>query len=138
MHNYQRDGHMNLGQESSPYYYPNSYDGPAPDKKFTPPSIDVQGMAARHEYPLGEIDFEQARDLYGRVMSDYDRSNLIKNITGHLGNAQKRIQLRQTALFYKTHPDYGTRIAQGLGLDIEEVKKRAAMTQGERVIATEK
>lgn len=138
MHNYQRDGHMNLGQESSPYYYPNSYDGPAPDKKFTPPSIDVQGMAARHEYPLGEIDFEQARDLYGRVMSDYDRSNLIKNITGHLGNAQKRIQLRQTALFYKTHPDYGTRIAQGLGLDIEEVKKLAAMTQGERVIATEK
>jgi len=136
MHNYQRDGHMNIKQESYPYYYPNSFDGPSPDKKFTPPSIDVQGMAGRHEYQLGDIDFVQAGDLYYNVLSDYDKGNLIKNIVGHLGNAKKRIQLRQTALFYKAHPDYGTRVAEGLKLDVNEIIKLANMSQEERVKAT--
>lgn len=137
MHNYQRDGHMNIGsQESVPNYYPNSFNGPAPDVKFTPPAIDVQGMAARHEYPLGDIDFVQAGALYSRAMSDYDRSNLISNIVGHIKNAQQRIQYRQCAIFYKAHPEYGTRVSEGLGLDLAKVKNLAAMSQEERVKAT--
>ena len=46
-------------------------------------------------------DFFQAGELYRRVINDQDRENLIGNILDHLGNAQKRIQLRQAALFYK-------------------------------------
>ena len=95
-------------------------------------------MAARHEYQLGNIDFVQAGDLYGKVMSDYDQANLVKNIAAHMGNAQRRIQLRQTALFYKAHEEYGTRVASALGLDVDEVKKLAAMSQDERVKATAK
>ena len=137
MHNYQRDGHMNIGsQESAPNYYPNSFNGPAPDAKFTPPAIDVQGMAARHEYPLGDIDFVQTGALYSRAMSDYDRSNLISTIVGHIKNAQQRIQYRQCAIFYKAHPEYGTRVAEGLKLDIAKIKNLAAMSQEERVKAT--
>lgn len=136
MHNYQRDGHMSIGNQSAPNYYPNSFNGPTPDAKFTPPSIDVQGMAARHEYPLGDIDFVQAGALYSRAMSDYDRTNLISNIVGHIKNAQKRIQYRQTAIFYKAHPEYGTRVAEGLGLDIPKVKELADMSQEDRVKAT--
>ncbi|WP_165024430.1 catalase [Dysgonomonas sp. ZJ279] len=137
MHNYQRDGSMNMGIENpAPNYYPNSFDGAQPDAKFTPPSIDVQGMAARHEYILGDIDFIQAGDLYGRVLSDYDKTNLINNIVGHIKNAQPRIQYRQTALFYKAHPEYGTRIANGLGIDIERVKQLASLSQEERIKAT--
>ena len=34
-------------------------------------------------------------------MTDQDRTKLIGNIVDHLGGAQKRIQLRQTALFFK-------------------------------------
>jgi hypothetical protein len=40
----------------------------------------------------------------------------IENIVDHLEKAQKRIQLRQTALFYKADSDYGRRVAEGLGL----------------------
>jgi len=69
-------------------------------------------------------------------MTDEDRAHLIGNIVGHLGGAQKRLQLRQTALFYKADADYGTRVAEGLGLDVEEVKRLAAMPQEERVCAT--
>jgi len=69
-------------------------------------------------------------------MSDEDRDHLIGNIVDHLGGAKKRIQLRQTAIFYKADPDYGRRVAEGLSLDIKEIKALASMTQEERVKAT--
>jgi len=55
-------------------------------------------------------------------MTEVDRDHLIGNIVDHLGGAKKEIQLRQTVLFYKVHPEYGTRVAEGLGLDVGEVK----------------
>jgi catalase len=69
-------------------------------------------------------------------MTDTDRDHLIGNIVTHLGGAHKRIQLRQTALFYKADPDYGTRVAKGLDLDLKEVERLAVMSQDERVKAT--
>lgn len=134
--NYQRDGAMNLRPSTGPNYYPNSFDGPTPDKKWATPPINVSGMAARHEYEVGDVDFVQAGDLYSKVLTDQEKTNLISNIVGHLSGAIKRIQLRQTALFYKAHEEYGRRVAEGLGLKIEEVKKLAAMSQEERVKAT--
>ena len=93
-------------------------------------------MAARHSYTLSDDDFVQAGELYRKVMTDMDRDHLIGNIVAHLGNAQKRIQLRQAALFYKADEDYGRRVAEGLGLDPGKVKALAAMPQAERVKAT--
>ena len=63
---------------------------------------------------------------------------MIDNITTHLGNAQKRIQLRQTAIFYKADVEYGRRVAEGIGLEIKEVEKLAEMSQEERATATAK
>jgi catalase len=45
--------------------------------------------------------------------------------------------LRQAAVFYKAHPEYGTRVAQGLKLDIKEVERLAKMSQEDRAKATE-
>jgi len=45
--------------------------------------------------------------------------------------------MRQTAVFFKAEPDYGRRVAEGLGLDVKEVKRLAAMSQEERAKATE-
>ncbi|MFH1675704.1 MAG: catalase [bacterium] len=135
---YQRDGLMRLDKNGGdgPNYWPNTFGGPDPDKEFTPPPVDISGMAARHAYELGDIDFVQPGALYRDVMTDFDREHLITNIVSHLGGAQKRIQLRQTALFYKVDKDYGERVAKGLGLNPGEVKKLAEMTQEERVRAT--
>ena len=69
-------------------------------------------------------------------MTDEDREHLIGNIVAHLGGAKKRLQLRQSALFYKVDPDYGTCVAEGLGLDVEEVKRLSEMSQAGRVEAT--
>ncbi len=135
-HTYQRDGVMNMYREGAPNYYPNTFDGPAPNSSYTPPPVDVSGMIDRHEYKLTDVDFIQAGELYGRVMTDNDRANLIKNIASHLKNAQKRLQLRQTALFYKAHPDYGTKLASALELELNKVIALAGMTQEDRVNAT--
>ena len=71
-------------------------------------------------------------------MTEEAREHLVGNIVAHLSGAQKRIQLRQTALFFKADPDYGSRVAKGLGLDIKEVERLAKMTKEERAKATEK
>ncbi len=138
MHNYQRDGFMRSDRNGggSANYWPNSLGGPQPDPVAMDPAFALTGMADRHVYALVDDDFVQAGDLYRNVMKDGDRANLVKNIVGHLKNALTRIQLRQAALFYKADPDYGARVAQGLGLELEDVKKLAAMSQEERVRAT--
>jgi catalase len=137
---YQRDGFMCFGDNGrdTPNYYPNSFGGPEPEPGVAEPEFDVSGTAGRHPYTLSDDDFFQAGELYRRVMTDEDRDHLIGNITSHLCNAQKRIQLRQTAIFYKADPDYGSRVAKGLGIDVTEVKRLAEMSQDERVKATQK
>jgi len=135
---YQRDGHMRFdgNQGGGPNYWPNSMGGPGPDITVAEPPIPLEGVAARHPQELTDDDFFQPGELFRRVMTDTDREHLIGNIVGHLCNAQKRIQLRQTALFYKADPAYGGGVAEGLGLDLDEVKRLAAMSQEERVKAT--
>jgi len=51
-------------------------------------------------------------------------------------SSYKCIQLRQTAIFYKTEPGYGRRVAQGLGLDMKEAERLAGMSQEDRAKAT--
>jgi len=136
--NYQRDGFMRLDDNGGdgPNYWPNSMGGPGPDASVAEPPIDLEGQAARHPQELTDDDFFQPGELYRRVMTETDREHLVGNIVAHLGRAQKRIQLRQTALFYKADPDYGRRVAKGLGLKLKEVERLAAMSQKERVRAT--
>ena len=136
--NYQRDGHMRFDRNAgdAPNYWPNSFGGPGPDPSVAEPPFPVSGHAGRHEQELTDDDFVQAGDLYRKVMTKEDRDHLIGNIVDHLGGAQKRIQLRQTAIFYKVDPEYGTRVAEGLGLDVKETERLAKMSQEERVKAT--
>ena len=135
---YQRDGPMrtdsNMG--GGPNYWPNSFNGPEPDISKKSPPFDVHGKADRHPYSYPNDDFVQAGNLYRDVMTDMDRDHLVGNIIDHLKGAQKRIQLRQTAIFYKSDPDYGLRIAEGLNLDKKKVESFANMTQEERAKAT--
>jgi catalase len=135
---YQRDGSMRTDANGGggPNYWPNSFHGPEPDISAKEPPIEILGQTDRYKYTHPNDDFVQPGNLYRDVMSDQDRKNLAGNIIGHLGGAQKRIQLRQTALFFKADQDYGRRVAKGLELDIKEVENLANMSHDERVKAT--
>ena len=136
--NYQRDGFMRPDGNGGPgpNYWPNSFDGPAPDASVADPALELTGPAARTAYAHESDDFAQAGALFRDVMTNEDRNHLISNIVGHLSGAQKRIQLRQCAVFFKADPEYGTRVAEGLGVDVAEVERLAAMSAEERAEAT--
>src|SRR5690606_35414238 len=138
VHTYQRDGFMRFDDNggAAPNYYPNSFGGPEPRKEYAPPPIPVAGEIGRFAYTHPNDDYVQAGDLYRKVMTEQDRTNLVGNIVAHLGNAQARIQLRQAAIFYKADEEYGTRVAEGLGLDVSTVRDLAEMSDEERVRAT--
>lgn len=135
---YQRDGFMRTDSNSGggPNYWPNSFNGPEPDISVKEPSIEISGIADRYKYSHPNDDFVQPGNLYRDVMKAQDRENLAGNICNHLGGAQKRIQLRQTALFFKADPDYGRHVAKGLKLDIKEIENLANMSDDERMKAT--
>jgi catalase len=137
--NYQRDGAMRSDSNggSAPNYSPNSFGGPASDPRAGDPPFQVSGRAARSEYDYPNDDFVQAGNLYRDVMTPQDRDHLVSNIVGHLGGAQKRIQLRQCAVFYKADPEYGARVAEGLGLETAEVARLAGLSAEARAAATE-
>jgi catalase len=136
---YQRDGFMRVDANAGggPNYWPNSFGGPGPDPTAGEPRFEISGQVGRHSFTHPNDDFVQAGTLYRKVMSDKDRDHLIGNIMDHLGKAQRRTQLRQTALFYKADLDYGRRVGEGIGLDVNEVKRLADMSHEERAKATE-
>jgi len=136
--NYQRDGTMRFDDNGGggPNYWPNSMGGPAPDASVAEPPFEVEGTADRHPRELTDDDFVQAGNLYRTVMTDTDRQHLVGNIAAHLSGAQKRIQRRQAALFFKADRDYGRNVAEALGLDVDDIAQLAAMSQEERVQAT--
>lgn len=136
---YQRDGYMNMDdpkENAQPNYYPNSLEGPEPDLSFAPPVMEVQAVIDRHTRPTEDVDFVQVGEFYRRVLDDVNKDHLISNLVGHMGPANPEIQYRQCALFYKAEPDYGTRVAEGLGLDVSRVKELSEMSQEDRVKAT--
>jgi len=136
---YQRDGFMRVDENGAggPNYWPNSFGGPGPDPGGAEPRFDLSGQAGRFPFTHPNDDFVQPGNLYRNVMDEAARERLVGNIVAHLGGAQKRIQMRQTALFSKTDADYGKRVAEGLGLDLKEIKRLAEMSQEERAGATE-
>ncbi|MGB7295591.1 MAG: catalase [Candidatus Aminicenantales bacterium] len=135
---YQRDGFMRTDANGGggPNYWPNSFGGPDPDPTKGEPPFEVSGLAARHPFTHPNDDFEQAGVLYRKVMTDTDRDHLVGNIVDHLKGAQKRIQMRQAAIFFKADSDYGRRVAEGIGLDVKDVERLAKMSQEERAKAT--
>lgn len=136
--NHQRDGAMRVDDNGlgRPNYWPNSFSPIAPEGKNEEPDIPLHGAGSRYEFAHKNDDFVQAGNLYRDVMTDEDRDSLITNIVGHMADIPIRIKLRQCAIFYLADKEYGERVASGLGLDLEYVRKLAGMTQEQRVAET--
>lgn len=120
--NHQRDGFMavNGNGGSAPNYGPNSFGGPVdrPDAAIAP--FQATGVVGRYRYQHPNDDYEQPGNLY-RLMTPDQKTRLVNNLVGHLGKARKDIQERQVVHFYRADPDYGLRVAKGLGLDVSKL-----------------
>ena len=117
VHTYHRDGAMRFDGNSgnAPNYETNSFDGPQEDPSYRQPPLPLEGAADRYEQRSGSDDFIQAGDLY-RLMTPDQQQRLIDNIVGSMASVPKEIQQRQVDHFTKADPEYGRRVAEGLGL----------------------
>lgn len=122
INNFQRDGFHSSNVQKGCNYEPNSFQPIKEDKSLYSTSR-IDGLVGRHDYKHPNNDYKQAGDLFSKVMNDTQRDNLINNLKGHLGGAKKFIQERQCKIFYRCHPDYGTRLAKALNLDLSIFEK---------------
>ncbi|MFD1038354.1 catalase [Virgibacillus byunsanensis] len=124
VNNYQRDGSMRVDGNAggSPNYEPNTLNGPMEDHSTKIDPFEVYGEADSVPYDSGD-HFTQAGDLY-RLMSSDEKERLIEAFVGHLKPVEKdEIKLLQIEHFYKADPEWGERIAKGLGLAVPESVK---------------
>lgn len=76
-----------------------------------------QTIVDRYDSTVDHDDYTQAGNLF-RMFDDDHRDRLATRIAGALGDATEEIQMRQLCHFLRADPDYGTRVAQKLGIQI--------------------
>ncbi|MEH7886282.1 catalase KatA [Bacillus sp. JJ1609] len=121
VNSYQRDGQMRFDGNGgkSVNYEPNSFGGPTEVNEHKQASFPVSGVAENVGYDHHD-HYTQAGDLY-RLMNDEERARLVANIVAAMKPVERDdIKLRQIGHFYKADPEYGTRIAAGLGLQVPQ------------------
>lgn len=119
VHNHQRDGAMAYGDNggASVYYEPNSFGGPKESPEHRTAPFEVSGQADSVAYDHDD-HYTQPGDLY-RLLSEDERARLVRNIVDSMRPVELvDIKLRQIGHFYKADPEFGTRIAEGLGLTV--------------------
>ena len=121
--NYQRDGLMRVDANggAAVNYEPNGYAGPTERPSAREAAIALAGVAARTDYPRRDLDFEQAGLLYAVLSSDA-RARLVANLAGHMHGVARDIQVRQVGHFLAANDEYGTRVAEALGIPVAEVR----------------
>ena len=106
-------------------YEPNSFGGPVADPRLREPPLRISGDADRYDHHDGNDDYSQAGALY-RLMNADQKAQLIGNLVGVLTAVPRHILLRQIGHFYKADADYGSRVADRLGVGIDEIIGKAA------------
>jgi catalase len=127
--NYQRDGSMRLDGNGggAPNYFPNSFDDIEADQRYKEPAQTMDSLVADWFDRNGEGDndhYTQAGDLFRKVFTDEERTTQVNNFLGSLKNVsgpkRELILNRQLCHFFRADPELGARIAQGLGIQIDE------------------
>ncbi|TWI54997.1 catalase [Pseudomonas duriflava] len=123
----QRDGfmayHVDAAGENPHVNYEPSTEGglkeaPKPKKDY---HQWVEGHLGRYQTIKTAADYKQAGERY-RTFEEWEREDLINNITADLKQCPENIQLRMIWHFWHCDPDYGQRLANGVGIDIEKAK----------------
>jgi catalase len=126
-HTNQRDGQMayyvdKAGQNPHVNYEPSIMGGlqeaPKPAKDY---HQWVEGHLGRYQTTRTGDDYKQAGERY-RTFQDWEREDLIKNLVADMKECPEAIRLRMVWHFWHCDEDYGCRVAQGAGIDLEQAK----------------
>ncbi|TLX60150.1 catalase [Stutzerimonas nosocomialis] len=121
----QRDGQMAFyvdtgGENPHVNYEPSSQGGlkesPYPGTEHTP---WVEGNLGRYQTVKTAADYTQAGERY-RTFEEWERDDLIANLVADMKACPEDIQLRMVWHFWHCDEDYGRRVAEGAGIDLEK------------------
>lgn len=97
---------------------PNSTGGlseaPRTGKDYTP---QVSAPVGRFQISPTN-DYKQAGERY-RAIEEWERDELISHLVANLSQCEKQIQQRMVWRFTQCDLEYGSRVAQGLGLSVD-------------------
>ncbi len=124
-----RDGQMayhvdgvNNGANPHINYEPTALGGPqeaAPSGKAHNPF--VSGNVVRQSISRTN-DFQQAGERW-RTFEKWEQDELVSNLVSALSQCAKITQLHMVSNLLKADEDYGTRVASGIGLSVDEVRR---------------
>jgi catalase len=128
VNDYHRDGFMRTDSNfgGAPAYTPNSYGWWAPQPDAAEPPLDLEGAMWRYDPKDDPTDdcFHSGGDLY-RIMTEEQKETLIGNTARNIAPCSETIKVRHAVHCYWADPDYGTRMAGALKLDLDTVKELA-------------
>ncbi|MEG0620097.1 MAG: catalase-related domain-containing protein, partial [Raoultibacter sp.] len=136
---FHRDGAMrtdgNFGETIG--YEPNSYGQWQQQSEAAEPPLDLFGPMDAWDPKDDPTDdcFYQPGDLY-RLMEEDKKAVLIANTAADIAPVTENIKLRHAAHCYKADVDYGTRLAEAMGVDAAKVAQLAELSHEELMAAT--
>lgn len=104
---------------SAPNNWPNTIaSAPKPSPAFADRAWELgQTVVDRFDSTQDHDDFTQPGNL-DRLFDDAHRERLTRRIAGALRGARREVQMLQLCQFFRADPDYGTRVALHLGIDV--------------------
>ncbi len=129
--NNSQDGSMNVGPRNSDVNYEPSISGGRSEESegFEYSRAPLAGTV-RQSRIVKTDDFRQAGDLY-RSFDEKMQANLVSNYAGDLGKVKDpQVKLRILSFLYQADPAYGSRVAEGVGASIDDVKRMVAANEG--------
>jgi catalase len=124
-HTNQRDGMMAYhvdrgGQNKHVNYEPSMMGGlqeaPKPAREY---HQWVEGHLGRYQTTRTTDDYKQAGDRY-RSFEDWERDDLIANMVADMKECPEPIALRMIWHWWHCDEDYGRRVAEGAGIDLQK------------------
>ncbi|KAB5592702.1 Vegetative incompatibility protein HET-E-1 [Ceratobasidium theobromae] len=131
--NFQRGGFMNfISQGARPNYQSSIQPLKYKKSKLTEKHESFVGAAVYDLSEITELDFEQPRALWQKVMSKDAQERFVHNVAGHLGGAKSaEIKARQLSVFAAVDQGLSDRIAKAMG--VAPVKPLQVKPAGEAV-----
>jgi len=123
----QRDGQMayvvdKAGENKHVNYEPSSQGGlteaPKPERDY---HQFVTGHLGRYQTTRTADDYRQAGERY-RSFQDWERDDLISNMVADMKACPEEIALRMVWHWWHCDEEYGRRVAEGAGIDLERAK----------------
>ena len=79
----------------------------------------VEGHLGRYQITRAADDYTQAGERY-RTFEDWERDDLVNNLAADMKACPEHIALRMVWHFHHCDEDYGRRVAEGAGIDLQK------------------